>query len=69
MALRAQQHRSCVMIVSPSGLWVRARAGAWVLAVCEDEHADGDAAEDDDHLGGFAVGTQMRGISLFPLVP
>ena len=22
-----------------------------------------------DHLGGFAVGTQMRGISLFPLVP
>ena len=22
-----------------------------------------------DHLGGFAVGKQMRGISLFPLVP
>ena len=22
-----------------------------------------------DHLGGFAMGTQMRGISLFPLVP
>ena len=22
-----------------------------------------------DHLGGFAVGKQMRGIALFPLVP
>ena len=37
--LRVQQHRSCVMIVSPSGLWVRARAGVWVF---------GDAAEDGD---------------------
>ena len=36
------------MIVSPSGLWVRARAGAWVLAVCEDGRADGDATEDGD---------------------
>ena len=35
-----------VMIVSPSRLWVRARAVAWMLAVCEDERADGKAAED-----------------------
>ena len=48
VALRAQQYCSCVMIVSPSGLWVRARAGAWVLAVCEDRRADGDATEDGD---------------------
>ena len=46
MALRAQQHCFCVMFVSPSRLWVRARAGAWMLAVCEDERADGNAAED-----------------------
>ena len=45
VALRAQQHCSCVMIVSPSRLWVRAQAGAWMLAVCEDER-DGNAAED-----------------------
>ena len=45
VALRAQQHRSRVMFVSPSRLWVRARAGALVLAVREDErHANGDAA-------------------------
>ena len=48
MALRAQQLRSCVMIVSPSRLWVRALAGALVLAACEDVRADGDAAEDGD---------------------
>ena len=36
------------MIVSPRRLWILARAGAWVLAVCEDERADGDAAEDGD---------------------
>ena len=46
VALRAQQHCFCVMFVSPSRLWVRARAGAWMLAVCEDERADGNAAED-----------------------
>ena len=48
MALRAQQHYSCVMIVSPSRLRVHARAGALVLAACEDVRADGDAAEDRD---------------------
>ena len=46
--LRAQQHRPRVMIVSPSRLWVRARAGALVLAVREDERSDGDAAEGGD---------------------
>ena len=46
VAFRAQRHHSGVMIVSPSRLWVRARAGALVLAVCEDERADGDMAED-----------------------
>ena len=46
--LRAQQHRSCVMAVSPSRLRVRARASALVLAACEDVRADGDAAEDGD---------------------
>ena len=50
MALRAQQLRSCVMIVSPSRLCVRALAVALVLAACEDVRADGDAAEDGDTL-------------------
>ena len=36
------------MIVRPSGLWVRARAGVWVLAVYENGRADGDATEDGD---------------------
>ena len=39
-------------MVSDIGLWVRARADAWVLvvvlAVCEDEPAVVDVAEDDD---------------------
>ena len=39
-------------IVGSIGLWVRARADAWVLAVvlavCEDEPAVVDAAGDDD---------------------
>ena len=48
VALRAQRHRCGVVVVSPSGLWVRARAGALVLVVCEDERADGDTAEDGD---------------------
>ena len=49
VALRAQQHRSCAMIGSTRRLWVRARAGALVLAaVREDVHADGDAAADGD---------------------
>ena len=38
-----------MMIVSSIGLWVRARADAWVLAVCEDEEpAVVDAADDSD---------------------
>ena len=48
VALRAQQHRSCVMILCTSRLWVRVRAGALVLVACEDARADGDAAEDGD---------------------
>ena len=36
VALLAQRHWFCVMIVSPGVLWVRARADAWVVEVCED---------------------------------
>ena len=58
----AQQHCSCAMIVSPSRLWVRAQAGAWVLAVCEDECANGDAAADDDV--NYSPCTRQRGVVL-----
>ena len=49
MAPRAQQHRSCVMIVCTSRLWARARAGALVLAaVRENVRADAVAVADSD---------------------
>ena len=49
MALRAQQRRSCAMNLCTSRRWMRARAGALVLAaVCEDVRVDADAAADGD---------------------
>ena len=45
MVLCAQQHRSSMMIMCTSRLWMRARAGALVLAAMrEDVCADADAA-------------------------
>ena len=42
----------------------------WLWAGGRTTTAESTTAETVDHLGGFAaVGTQLRGISLFPLVP